>query len=104
MSDPDLMGYMPDPHDHIQIIPIVRDAGVWFQITDTESGQSYIINFLSALKMAGQLTYLTGRILQDIGQYEDSQLAPYRREEITRAMDDPTDERWQRETYRRPKN
>lgn len=104
MPDIDVMGYMPDPHEHIQIIPIVRDGGVWFQITDTETGQAFIINFLSALKMSGRLSYLTGRLLQDIGQYESDQLGPLEHEDITRAQDDPDDPNWMQTLFRRPKN
>lgn len=100
----DTMGYMPDPLDFIQIVPIQRGNGLWFQIVDQESGQTFMIDYITALKMAGRLTYLAGRVFQDVGQAGVDQMGPHEREGITRAMGDPTDERWQREQYRRPKN
>jgi len=104
MSDIDIMGYLPDPDEPIQVLPIVRDGAIWFQILDTESGQTFIVNYMSALKMAGRLAYLTGRITQDLLEADAEELGPTEWEAITRAMDDPTDERFQREEYRRPKN
>ena len=104
MPDIDLMGYMPDHYDYLQIIPIQRETGIWFHVIDTSSGHEMLLDMLTALKLSGRLTYLTGRLLQDIGKADLDQKGPCERETVTRAMDDPTDERWQRETYRRPKN
>lgn len=104
MPDLDLMGYMPDPEDQLQVIPIVRDGAVWYQILDTESGQTFIVNYMIALKMAGRITYLTAKILQDMLEAEVNQMGPTEWEGITRTLDDPADERFQREQYRRPKN
>lgn len=104
MPDLDLMGYMPDPVEYVQVIPIQRDNGIWFQVTDTVTGNAVLFDLITTMKLAGRLSYLAGRLLQDFGKAEYETMGPFEREGITRAMDDPTDEQWQRETYRRPKN
>lgn len=104
MPDIDVMGYMPDPEEQIQVIPIVRDGAIWFQVIDTESGQTFIASYMSALKMAGRIAFLTGQISLDLLEEASNSFGPSEWEEITRAQDDPTDQRWQREQYRRPKN
>jgi hypothetical protein len=100
----DLMGYMPDPIEYVQIIPIQRDNAIWFHIIEKDTGRELLLDYLTALKMAGQLAYLVGRVLQDVGKAELDQMGPHEVEGRMRAADDPNDERWQRETYRRPKN
>lgn len=104
MPDIHIMEYTPDPDEQIQVIPIVRDNALWYQFIDTESGQTFIVNYMTALRMARRISFLTGRTHQLMLEAETDGYGPAEWEGITRAMDNPKDEDWQRELYRRPKN
>lgn len=60
MPNIDLMGCVPDPVDYIQIVPIRRGDGIWFQISDMESGHTLLLDYLTVLKVAGRLSFCWG--------------------------------------------